>query len=181
MDNFSIYGDSFDQYLHNLELVLKRCTEKKLTLNWQKCHFMVQHRIVLGHEISKKGIEVDKVNIDVIAKLPISKYVKDIWSFWGHIGFYRRFIKDFSKIARPLTNLLAKDVLFIFDDGCLTTWEKLKMELIFGPIISAPNWSKLFEIMCDAFNFAIGTILGQHMIANSMWSTIQVGLLLMPN
>ena len=81
MDDFSVYGDSFDQYLHHLELVLKRCTEKNLTLNWEKCHFMVQHGIVLGHEISRKGIKVDKAKVEIIAKLPIPQCVKDIRSF----------------------------------------------------------------------------------------------------
>jgi len=96
---------------------------------------MVQHGIVLGIEISKKGIEVNKAKIEVLAKLPSPKCIKDIRSFLGYAGFYRRFIKDFSKIARPLTNLLAKDVLFIFDEECLNAWEKLKMELISVPII----------------------------------------------
>ena len=118
MDDFSFYGDSFDQCLHHLEIVLKRCTEKNLTLNREKCHFMVQYGIVLGHEMSRKGIEVDKAKVEIIAKLPISQCVKDIRSFLGHAEFYHRFIRDFSKIARPLTNLLAKDVPFIFDDKC---------------------------------------------------------------
>jgi len=77
---------------------------------------MVRHGIVLGHEIFKKGIEVDRAKIEVIAKLPMPKYVKDIRSFLGHVGFYQRFIKDFSKTARSLTNLLAKDVSFTFDN-----------------------------------------------------------------
>ena len=102
----------------HLELVLNRCTEKNLTLNWEKCHFMVQHGIVVGHEISRKGIKVDKAMVEIIAKLPIPQYVKDIHSFLGQAGFYRRFIREFSKITRPLTNLLAKDVPFIFDDKC---------------------------------------------------------------
>ena len=76
MDDFSIYGDSFNQCLHHLELVLQRCVEKHLTLNWEKCHFMVKHGIVLGHEISKKGIEVDKAKIEIIAKLPMPKCVR---------------------------------------------------------------------------------------------------------
>jgi len=76
--------------------------------------------------------------------------------------FYRRFIKDFSKITRPLTNLLAKDVPFSFDDEFLNAWEKLKMELISAPIVSAPDWSKLFEIMYDASDFATGAVLGHH-------------------
>jgi len=80
--------------------------------------------------------------------------------FLEHASFYRRFIKDFSKTARPLTNLLAKDVSFTFDDECINSWEKLKKELIFAPIISAPDWSKPFEIMCGASDFAIGAVLG---------------------
>ena len=95
---------------HHLELVLERCAKKNLTLNWKKCHFMVQLGIVLGHEILKKEIEVDKAKTKVIAKLPTPKCVKDIHSFLGHAGFYRRFIKKFSKITRLLTNLLAKDM-----------------------------------------------------------------------
>ena len=79
-----------------------------------------------------------------------------------YASFYRRFIRDFSKIARPLTNLLAKDVPFIFDDKCNSAWEKLKLELISAPIISPPDWSKLFEIMCDASDFATGAVLGQR-------------------
>ena len=106
MDDFSIYEYSFDQCLHHLELVLQRCKEKNLTLNWKKCHFIVRRGIVLGHEISRREIDVDKAKIEVIAKLPPPKCIKDIWFFLGHAWFYRRFIKDFSKIARLLTNLL---------------------------------------------------------------------------
>jgi len=82
---------------------------------------MVKHGIILGHEISKKGIEVDRAKIEVIAKLPMPKCVKDIRSFLRHASFYRRFIKDFSKIARPLTNLLANDVSFTFDAECMNS------------------------------------------------------------
>jgi len=81
--------------------------------------------------------------------------------FLGHAGFYRRFIRDFSKIAKPLTKLLAKDVPFIFDDKYVSAWEKLKLELIYAPIISPPDWSKPFEIMCDASDCAIRVVLGQ--------------------
>ena len=123
---------------------------------------MVQHGIFLDHELSRKGIEVDKAKIEVIAKLPTPKCMKDIRSFLGHAGFYRRFIKNFSKIVRPLTSLLAKDVPFIFDDECLNAWKKLKIELISVPIVSAPDWCKPFEIMCDASDSAIGAVLGQH-------------------
>ncbi|XP_024037598.1 uncharacterized protein LOC112097214, partial [Citrus clementina] len=162
MDDFSVFGDSFDQCLHHLTLVLQRCIEKNLVLNWEKCHFMVKQGIVLGHIISSKGIEVDKAKVDLISNLPPPKTVREVRSFLGHAGFYRRFIKDFSKVSRPLCNLLAKDVPFIFNDSCLMAFEKLKQLLTSSPIIQAPNWKLPFELMCDASDYAVGAVLGQR-------------------
>ena len=109
MDDFSVYGSSFYVCLKNLRRVLQRCEEKDLVLNWEKCHFMVKDGIVLGHKISEKGIEVDMEKIEVMMSLQPPTPVKGIRSFLGHAGFYRRFIKDFSMIARPLTRLVCKD------------------------------------------------------------------------
>ncbi|GJS80560.1 reverse transcriptase domain-containing protein [Tanacetum coccineum] len=89
MDDFSVFGNSFEQCLNNLDKMLGRCEETNLVLNWGKCHFMVKEGIVLGHKISGKGIEVDKAKIDVIAKLPYPSNVKGVRSFLGHAGFYR--------------------------------------------------------------------------------------------
>ena len=88
---------------------------------------MIKHGIILGHEISSREIEIDKFKVELTSKLPEPKCLKDIRSFLRHAGFYRRFIKEFSKIARPLTNLLGKDVFFYFDDGCLQAWKELKL------------------------------------------------------
>lgn len=151
-----------DECLHHLTLVLVRCKEKNLVLNWEKCHFMVKQGIVLGHIISHKGIEVDKAKIDLISNLPPPRTVKEIRSFLGHAGFYRRFIKDFSKIAKPLCSLLAKDAPFVFSDKCLQAFERLKSELTSAPIIRPPDWSVPFEIMCDASDYAVGAVLGQR-------------------
>ena len=112
MDDFSVYGTSFDDCLSNLDRVLQRCEETNLVLNWEKCQFMVNEGIVLGHKISERCIEVDKAKVDAIEKMPCPKDIKGIRSFLGHAGFYRRFIKDFSKISRPLTNLLQKYIPF---------------------------------------------------------------------
>ena len=114
MDDFSIYGSSFDDCLSNLDRVLQGCEETNLVLNWEKCHFMVNEGIVLGHKISERGIEVDKAKVDTIEKMSSPKGIKGIQSFLGHAGFYRRFIKDFSEISRHLKNLLQKDIPFVF-------------------------------------------------------------------
>ncbi|CAM8886939.1 unnamed protein product [Rhodiola kirilowii] len=162
MDDFSIHGSSFDDCLANLSNVLARCIETNLVLNWEKCHFMVQEGIVLGHLVSKRGVEVDKAKIQVIEQLPPPKNQKGIRSFLGHVGFYRRFIKDFSKIAKPLTHLLYNDVEFNFDEGCLEAFNKLKKNLVSAPIVQPPNWDLPFELMCDASDYAIGAVLGQR-------------------
>jgi hypothetical protein len=162
MDDFSVFGSNFDECLHHLKSVLKRCEECNLVLNWEKCHFMVQQGIVLGHLISNKGIEVDKAKIDIISKLPPPMTTKGVRSFLGHAGFYRRLIKDFSKISRPLGALLAKDTKFEWTDECMTAFNTLKKLLTSAPIMMAPDWSIPFELMCDASDFALGAVLGQR-------------------
>ena len=108
------------------------------------------------------GIEVDKAKVDAIEKMSCPKHIKGIRSFLGHASFYRRFIKDFSKISRRLTNLLQKDVPFVFDDDCVESFEILKRALVSAPIVQPPNWNLPFEIMCDASDYATGAVLGQR-------------------
>lgn len=124
---------------------------------------MVTSGIVLGHIVSSKGIEVDKFKIELIANLSIPKTVTDVRSFLGHAGFYRRFIKDFSTISRPLCNLLLKDAPFEWTNKCQEAFEKLKTMLTSAPIMQPPNWSLPFEIMCDASDYVVGAVLGQRM------------------
>nr|GEW84648.1 reverse transcriptase domain-containing protein [Tanacetum cinerariifolium] len=140
----------------------RRCEDTNLCLNWEKSHFMVKEGIVLGHKIYKQGIKVDKAKLDVISKLHHPTTVKGIRSFLGHAGFYRRFIKDFSKIARPMTRLLEKDTPFIFSQECVDAFQTLKRKLTEAHILIAPDWDMPFELMCDASNFAIGAVLGQY-------------------
>nr|GEY82811.1 reverse transcriptase domain-containing protein [Tanacetum cinerariifolium] len=119
---------------------------------------MVKEGIVLGHKISKKGIEVDKAKIEVISKLPHSTTVKGI----RDAGFYRRFIKDFSKISRPMTHLLENNSPFIFSNECIQALRTLKDKLTEAPILITPNWDQPFELMCDASDYAVGAVLGKR-------------------
>nr|GEW09526.1 reverse transcriptase domain-containing protein [Tanacetum cinerariifolium] len=132
MDDFSIFGDSFSE------------------------------GIVLGHKISKSGIEVDRAKVDVIAKLPHPTTIKGVRSFLGHAAFYRRFIQDFSKIARPMTHLLEKKTPFVFSKECIDAFDTLKKNLTEPPILVVPYWNLPFELMCDASDYAIGAVLGQR-------------------
>nr|GEZ05929.1 reverse transcriptase domain-containing protein [Tanacetum cinerariifolium] len=162
MDDFSVFGNSFENCLSHLEKMLQRCEDTNLSLNWEKSHFMVKEGIVLGHKISKNGIEVDRAKVDVIAKLPHPTTVKCIRSFLGHAGFYRRFIQDFSKISRLMTHLLEKNNPFIFFEDCIKAFQTLNKRLTEAPILIGPNWDLPFELMYDASDFAIAVVLGQR-------------------
>nr|GEU49868.1 reverse transcriptase domain-containing protein [Tanacetum cinerariifolium] len=116
------------------ERMLKRCKDTNLCLNWEKSHFMVKEGIVLGHKISKKGIEVDKAKVDVITKLP----------------------------HRQLSRTSRKRYPFIFSQECVDAFQTLKRKLTEVPILIAPDWDIPFELMCDASDFAIGAVLGQR-------------------
>ena len=139
MDHFSVFGESYDECLANLERVLKRCEDANLVLNWEKCHFMVTEGIVLGHKILKVGLEVDQAKIDAIAKLPVPTNVKTLRNFLGHAGFYRRFIRGFSQIAKPLSALLEANKEYNFDGACQHAFESLRQPLISAPILVAPD------------------------------------------
>nr|GEW81323.1 reverse transcriptase domain-containing protein [Tanacetum cinerariifolium] len=162
MDDFLVFENSFQSCLSHLEKMLKRCEDTNLCLNWENSHFMVKEGIVLGHKISKEGTKVDKAKVDVITKLPHPTTVKGIRSFLGHAGFYRRFIKDFLKIARSMTRRLEKDTPFIFSTKCVEAFQTLKRKLTKAPILIDPDWDMSFELMCDASDFAIGAVLGQR-------------------
>ena len=160
MDDFSVFGPSFDACLEHLTRILDVCVKKCLVLIWEKSHFMVREGIVLGHLVSSKGLEMDKAKVEVIHDLELPKSVRELRSFLCHVGFYRRFIKDFAKVSKPLTSLLRKEKDFIIEGK--HAFMQLKQSLVEAPILQSPNWDLTFEIMCDASDFAIGAVLGQR-------------------
>nr|GEU35733.1 reverse transcriptase domain-containing protein [Tanacetum cinerariifolium] len=142
--------------------LLKVLKSHKHAIAWKLSD--IKEGIVLGHKISNSGIKVDKAKVDVIAKLPHPTIVIGIRSFLGHAGFYRRFIQDFSKIARPMTHLLEKETPFFFTKECIESFNKLKKKLTEAPILVAPDWDLSFEIMCDASDFAVKAVLRQRLL-----------------
>ena len=146
IDDITVYGERFDECLIHLETVLHISIEKNLVLNWEKFHFMVNQGIVLGYIISKRGIEVDKANVELISKLPSPTNVKTVRQLLGHAVFYRRFIQDFSKIAKLLYKLLGKDAKFEWDEECQEKFKELKAYLTTTPIVRAPDWHLPFEV-----------------------------------
>nr|GEX02430.1 hypothetical protein [Tanacetum cinerariifolium] len=125
MDDFSVFENSFRICLSHLDKMLKRCEDNNIYLNWEKIHSMVKEGIVLGHKISKNGIEVDKAKVD---------------------------------IAQPMTRLLEKYTPFFFSNEYVEAFQTLKKKLTKAPILVAPNWDLPFEVMCDASDFAIGSV-----------------------
>ncbi|GKE39882.1 reverse transcriptase domain-containing protein, partial [Tanacetum coccineum] len=113
-------------------------------------------------KVSGSGIEFDKEKIEAMSKLPYPTNVKAIQSFSRHVGFCRRFIKDFSQVARPMTQLLEKDTLFNFFEECIQAFDKLKHKLTQAPIMIKPDWSLAFEVMCNASDYAVRAVLWQR-------------------
>jgi hypothetical protein len=161
MDEFSVYGDSFENALNNLEKVLIRCLETNLALNDAKCFMMQTEGIVLGHHVSPAGLKVDPTKIEIILKFPIPSNQRDVRSFLGYAGYYHRFIENFSKIALPLFKLLVKDVEFCWDTNCQFAFQTLKEKLLSTPILRGPDWSLPFHISTDASDTTVGAVLGQ--------------------
>ena len=96
--------------------------------------------------MSQEGIQIDRAEVEVITNLPLLTLVREVRSFLDHVGFYRRFIKDSSKITKPLSNLLARDVPFVFSNKCMQAYMLLKEKLTSAPILIAAEWGKSFEM-----------------------------------
>ena len=139
MDDFTAYGNTFQESLENLEKLLIRCQEMNLSLSHEKCKMLLTKAIVLGHHVSSQGIKVDPTKIEVSVGLPSPKTQKDARSFLGHAGYYRRFIEIFTKIVAPMFKLLTKDVEFQWNESCQSAFEVLEDKLSVEPILRGPD------------------------------------------
>lgn len=139
MDDFTPYGSNFQEALTNLGKVLTKCIEINLSLSPEKCEFLMTEGTVLGHTISQQGLQVDPNKITIIQRVPPPQKVRDVHSFLGLAGYYRRFIKDFSKLSYPLFGLSGKYVEFTWTNNCQEALDALKGKLVTAPILRGPN------------------------------------------
>lgn len=142
--------------------MLIQCQEANLALSNSKCKMMQTKRIVLGHHVSFEGTKVDPTKIEVISHISIPSTPKEVRNFLGHVGYYRRFIENFTRIAAHLFKLLTKDADLVWNDDCQNSFQVLKDMSSTTPILRGPNWSLPFHICTDASDTAIGVVLGQR-------------------
>ena len=138
MENFTPYGDDFDQALQKLEKVLERCISTRLCLSNEKCHMMITEGVILGHYIYVAGIQVDTEKIEVILLLATPCTQTEVRSFLGYAGYYHRFINNFSQIVVPLY-ALTRNVELHWSDKCDTSFSDLKKLVSTTPILRSPN------------------------------------------
>jgi hypothetical protein len=161
MIDFIVYGNIYQEAFDNLEKVLIRCQEMNLSLSHEKCKMLLNEGVVLGHHVSFERVKVDPAKIEVIVRLPPPKSQKEVRSFLGHAGYYRRFIENFTKIDAPMFGLLIKDVDFLWTEQCQIAFETLEVKLYVAPVLRGGNWALPFHISTDASNTTIGGVLGQ--------------------
>jgi len=166
LDDIVIYGASLEEHNKRLEEVLQRLRENNLKLQPDKCEFLRKETIYLGHIISENGISPDPSKLTAIKEFPMPRKVKDIQSFIGLAGYYRKFIADFSKIAKPLTKLTKKSEKFEWTAEQQNAFETLKEKLMTAPVLKYPDFTEEFIVTTDASAFAIGAVLSQGKVGN---------------
>ena len=162
IDDILVYSKSREEHEQHLRMVLSVLQEKKLFAKFSKCEFWLREVSFLGHVISENGISVDPSKIDAVISWKRPESVTEIRSFLGLAGYYRRFMKGFSKIATPLTQLTRKNVPFVWDEKCQASFEELKRRLTSAPVLVLPNGNDGLVIYCDASKEGLGCVLMQN-------------------
>ena len=163
LDDIIILGKSLQEHIQNIKIVFQRLREANLKLQLDKSEFLRKEFAYLGHIITTEGIKPNPDKIETIKKLTLPKNQKEIKSFLGFLGYYRRFIKDFSKLTKPFTKCLKKDAkININNKGYISCFEKCKLPLSNAPILQYPDFSKQLRLTTDASNFALGAVLSQN-------------------
>jgi hypothetical protein len=161
IDDIVVYSDTFEQHLEHLDKLFSKILTSGLTLSIPKSHVCQREILALGHHVSRLGIGMNKENVRAIADFKRPSSVKEVQSFLGLAGYYRRFIQNFAQIARPLTHLLAKDVEFVWTELCEQAFKSLRDKLTQEPILAHPDYEKEFLVHTDASLKGIGAFLSQ--------------------
>src|SRR3954467_14490175 len=161
IDDILIYSKSNEENEEHLRLILEKIREHKLYAKFSKCEFWLNEVRFLGHIVSGDGVAVDPAKVLAVTEWESPKSVKEVRSFLGLAGYYRRFIENFSKVAKPMTELLKKDKKFAWSEGCELSFQKLKKRLVTAPVLCLPDLEKDFQVYCDASHHGLGALLMQ--------------------
>jgi hypothetical protein len=166
-DDILIYSSNYEDHLQHIVLVLRRLQENHWQVKMSKCAFAQPSIAYLGHIISVEGVATDQTKIDIGRDWPVPINVKELHSFLGLSGYYRKFVKHYGILAKPWTNLLRKGVLYTWTSETESTCQHLKQSLITASVLALPDFSKQFTVETDASNTCIGGVLPQdkHPIA----------------
>src|SRR5512142_488739 len=161
IDDILIYSRTKEEHEEHLRLALEKLREHQLYAKFSKCEFWLSEVKFHGHVISARGVAVDPSNVESVTNWKQPKTVSEIRSFLGLAGYYRRFIENFSKIAKPMTRLLQKDVKYKWSEECEQSFQELKNRLVSAPILILPDPKKGFQVYCDASKLGLGCVLMQ--------------------
>nr|AAV31295.1 putative polyprotein [Oryza sativa Japonica Group] len=162
IDDILIYSKTKEEHEEHLRLALEKLREHQLYAKFSKCEFWLSEVKFLGHVISSGGVAVDPSNVESVLSWKQPKTVSEIRSFLGLAGYYRRFIENFSKIARPMTRLLQKEVKYKWTEDCERSFQELKKRLVTAPVLILPDSRKGFQVYCDASRLGLGCVLMQE-------------------
>ena len=159
IDDILIFSTNAEEHVEHLRVVLSRLQEHKLYAKFSKCEFWLKKVPFLGHVLSDKGISVDLSKVQEVLDWKAPTSVHEVRGFLGLASYYRRFILDFSKIAKPMTRLLQKDVKFVWTPECETNFCTLRTLLTSAPVLAQPDIEKPFDVFCDASGTGLGCVL----------------------
>jgi hypothetical protein len=161
-DDILIYSSSYEDHLRHIALVLKKLEEHSWQVKMSKCDFAKQNIAYLGHIISADGVSTDQAKIDTVRDWPSPCSVKELRSFLGLSGYYHKFVKNYGVIAKHLTNLLRKGVLYVWTTDTEYAFQTLKAALVSAPVLRLPDFAKQFTVETDASDCGVGAVLLQE-------------------